>query len=161
MEIQIQKADLTDLDLLMQWRMEVLDVVFPRSDYVHPENLEEENRAYYEQALSDGSHIACFAEADGEIVGCGGLCLHREMPSPDNPNGQCGYLMNIYCRPAYRGNGIGDAVVRWLVGQARAQGITKIYLETSEAGRPLYGKLGFTDLPDMMILPERIGGIFA
>ncbi len=154
MEILIKRADIADLDLLMQWRMEVLDEVFPHSEYDHPECLEEENRKYYEQALPAGEHIACFACVDGEIVGCGGLCLYREMPSPDNPDGRCAYLMNIYCRAPFRKQGIGETVIRWLVDRAKERSVKKIYLETSKNARMLYEQVGFVDMEDMMILPD-------
>ncbi len=156
MEILIRKADVEDLDLLMEWRMEVLREVFPRGEYDYPEDLEEENREYYRRALPAQEHIACFASVDGETVGCGGLCIYQEMPSPDNPNGLCGYLMNIYCRTPYRRQGVAESVVRWLVEQAKDRHITKIYLETSKAARRLYEQLGFADMPDMMILPEQL-----
>ena len=87
-----------------------------------------------------------------EIVGCGGICLYHEMPSPDNLNGKCAYLMNIYTRPQFRGHGIGNRIVRWLVEQARQRHISKIYLETSNKGRPLYQTIGFADMKDMMKL---------
>ncbi len=153
MEIQIRQAELDDLDLLVQWRMEVLHEVFPAKDYKFPAGLEEENRSYYKRSLSDGTHIACFAIINGKIEGCGGMCLYQEMPSPDNPNGNCAYIMNIYCRPAFRNHQVGETVVRWLIGQAKDRQITKIYLETSESGRKLYEKIGFKDMEDMLILP--------
>ncbi len=159
MEIRIRKAEPEDLDLLVRWRMEVLREVFPPSEYAFPENLEEENRAYYRWALPAEKHLACFACADGEMVGCGGLCLYQEMPSPDNPTGQCAYLMNIYCRTPFRRQGVGEAIVRWLLEQAHSRQIPKIYLETSGAGRRLYEKIGFREMPDMMILPaEKTAG---
>lgn len=43
-------------------------------------------------------------------------------------------------------------MVRWLTGQALALGIKKIYLESSEDGRPLYKSLGFGNMKDMMCL---------
>ena len=157
MEIQIRQADIQDLDLLMQWRMEVLHEVFSLPPGQYAPELEEENRRYYQRELPRGGHIACFACKGKEIVGCGGMCLYHEMPSPDNPNGKCAYLMNIYARPQFRRQGIGDKIVRWLIEQAEQRGITKIYLETSEDGRPLYREIGFTEMPDMMKLKkERI-----
>ncbi len=153
MEIRIRQADMSDLDLLVKWRMEVLREVFPGADC---KGLEERNREYYRRALPAGRHIACFAATDDEMVGCGGLCLYEEMPSPDNPSGKCAYLMNIYCRAPYRGRGIGRAIVGFLTGKAREKGITKIYLETSKAGRRLYESAGFVDMPGMMILPEHM-----
>jgi ribosomal protein S18 acetylase RimI-like enzyme len=153
MGVEIRQADIRDLDLLVQWRVEVLHEVFTIPADQDVKELEEENRRYYQEAIPNGSHIACFAVADGEIVGCGGMCLYQEMPSPDNPNGQCAYIMNIYARPQVRRRGVGKTIVSWLIDQAKSRNIPKIYLETSEDGRPLYRKLGFVDLPDMMKLP--------
>ncbi len=156
MDLKIRNATMEDLDLLVAWRMEVLSDVFPEADYVIPPDLEEKNRAYYEAALPAGRHIACFASLNGEIIGCGGLCLEEEMPSPDNPGGHCAYLMNIYCRPPYRKQGVGSAIVTHLVDEAKARSITKIYLETSPEGRRLYQGNGFVPMPDMMILPGQV-----
>jgi len=60
--------------------------------------------------------------------------------------------MNIYTRKQYRRQGAGTMIVTWLKNQALEQGITKIYLETSMAGKSLYLKTGFADMPDMMKL---------
>ncbi|MCX4270399.1 MAG: GNAT family N-acetyltransferase [Lachnospiraceae bacterium] len=152
MDIKIRKAELTDIELLMKWRMRVLHEVFDISDNEPAEELEWANRNYYQSALQAGGHIACFACQGGEIIGCGGICLYQEMPSPDNHSGQCAYLMNIYTCPEFRGRGVGEMIVRWLVGQAVQRNITKIYLETSKPGRKLYEKTGFLDMPDMMKL---------
>ena len=152
MDIEIKRATLADLELLMKWRMTVLHEVFsvPLSDSM-PE-LEQKNRRYYQTALQTEGHIASFAYVDNEIVGCGGVCLYQEMPSPDNPSGDCAYLMNIYTCPEFRGQGIGKKIVSWLIEQATQRRITKIYLETSISGRSLYQKMGFTDMRGYMRL---------
>lgn len=152
MDIKIRKAEITDINLLMKWRMTVLHDVFSIPQEQPMKNLERENQSYYEAMLTTGGHIACFAYLNGEIVGCGGICIYQEMPSPDNHSGQCAYLMNVYTCPEFRGYGIGETVVQWLVGQAVQRNITKIYLETSEPGRKLYEKAGFLDMLDMMKL---------
>ena len=155
MEIRIRQATINALELLMQWRMEVLHEVFGIPSNQPMTELKKENGRYYQKELSEGGHIACFAYMGEKIVGCGGMCLYQEMPSPDNPNGKCAYRMNIYARPQFRRHGIGNTVVRWLIRQAQRRGITKIYLETSEDGRPLYQEIGFTDMSGYMKL---VGG---
>ncbi len=150
MNIKIQKATLADIDFLMDWRMTVLREVFTVPDETPLNELERENRRYYQTALQNDTHIACFACDGNRVIGCGGGCLYREMPSPENPTGQCAYLMNIYTLPTLRGQGVGRAIVQWLVRQAVQRNISKIYLETSEAGKRLYSKTGFVPMPDMM-----------
>ena len=100
--MEIRLVDVSELGTLMTWRMIVLREVFdvPANDPMTA--LKAQNEAYYARHLADGSHIACFAVDEGEIVGCGGVCLYDEMPSPDNPNGRCAYLMNIYVLPSRR-----------------------------------------------------------
>lgn len=153
MKTTIRRAVPADIDLLVKCRIEVLREVFsiPASQSVAM--LEKENREYYRTAIPAGGHIACFAYVDEEIVGCGGVCLYREMPSPDNPNGCCAYLMNIYTRSEFRGQGVGGKIVNWLVRQAKQKGSVKIYLEASESGRSLYEKKGFSAMSGYMQLP--------
>lgn len=160
MKADIQKLHADDMDLLLDIRMEVLDHVFSEEKKTISDEdwqkIREENEKYYRTQLETGGHVACLARVEGEIAGCGGVCLYQEMPSPDNRNGRCAYLMNIYTREAYRNQGIARVVVEYLIGEARKRGVEKIYLETSEEGRPLYESMGFCDMHDYMKLPETI-----
>lgn len=150
--LRIRKAGLADLDLLLQWRMEVLSHVFHLLDGPSRDLLEA-NRRYYQKALADGSHFALFGEIKGVPVGCGGLCLYQEMPSPDNSSGRCAYLMNIYTREEYGRQGIGRKIICSLLEEAKRQRAGKIYLETTEQARPLYTSLGFSEMTGCLILP--------
>ena len=152
MNITIRQAFADDIDELLEWRMEVLLHVFDATKNEYTQDLCLANREYYQKSIPSGNHIAVFAKINHTTVGCGGLCLYQEMPSPDNPTGQCAYLMNIYTRKEYRGQGVGKAVVSWLVDYAKKQGITKIFLETSDCGRALYESIGFQDMKDYMKL---------
>lgn len=153
MDITIRQAGLNDLDTLISWRMEVLREVFGIPAGQDMTELEQANRKYYQTMLQTDGHIACFA-CHEEIIGCGGICIYQELPSPDNPTGMCAYLMNIYTRPQFRGQGAGERIVRWLVEQAMQRGVTKIYLETSDCGRNLYQRMGFTPMMDYLKLDK-------
>lgn len=155
MEMEIRKAGIDNLDLLMKWRMTVLHEVFSIPLNEPMAALEQENRIYYQTALKTGEHIACFAYADDKTIGCGGVCFYREMPSPDNPNGCCAYLMNIYTVPEYRNCGTGKSIVTWLLQKASEYGVCKIYLETSEKAHEFYKKIGFYDMNGYMQYPMR------
>lgn len=161
-EFMLERVEPEDIGLLIDWRMEVLHAVFAEFEnktntQVDWDALREANLAYYMRALTDGTHIACFALpkqlGPNTPIGCGSICLHEELPSPDNPSGKCAYLMNMYTRPEYRGNGVAGAIVEWVVDQARAAGAQKIYLETTPDGRGVYERAGFADFPDLMKLP--------
>ena len=154
MEIIIKEANLDDLNELMKWRMKVLDTVFGINSLEEYRILFDQNEKYYKEAIPTGHHIAVFAEVNGKKVGCGGMCLFDEMPSPDNLTGTCAYLMNIYTPEKYRDHGVARHVVKYLVSKALNMGIGKIYLETTEEARNLYQSLGFKELNDYLILGE-------
>lgn len=145
----IQLNQIREISELMKWRQEVIGCVF---GLVPSEELMMQNRSFYHKHLADNTHLAFVASEDGEEAGCGSLCLYDELPSPDNPSGKCGYLMNIYVREPFRQKGIGHAIVKRLIEEARIRDCGKIYLETTPDGRSLYSSLGFSDLPDMMKL---------
>ena len=143
MTVEIKIATLNDLELLLDWRMTVLKEVFELEST--SEDLRTQNEMYYRKHLADKSHVACFAvnSKTGEIVGCGGICYQTEMPSPENCDGSCGYLMNIYTLKNFRHRGIARQIVEFLIADARSRGTQKIYLESSTAALNLYRSIGF------------------
>ncbi len=143
----VSLKEVTDITTLMSWRKEVIEHVFGQKA---DETLLMSNRRYYETHITDGSHYAIVAEYDGEECGCGGVCFTDELPSPDNPTGRCAYLMNIYVRDQFRRHGIAHKIVARLIEESSYRGCGKIYLETTDKGRPVYQSLGFRDLPDIM-----------
>lgn len=147
MKSMVELRKITDIEELMGWRKEVIENVFGQTP---SESLLSANRDYYETKIPEGGHIAFVASFMGEEVGSGSICLSEELPSPDNPNGKCGYLMNIYVREKFREHGVGHAIVRKLLEEAKNLKCGKIYLETTDDGRSVYQSLGFKDMPDMM-----------
>ena len=142
-KLVVREALIGEIEMILRWRMEVLHEVFSIPDDEDMSELERANREYYLKEIPAGGHVACWASLGNEIIGCGGICLYQEMPSPDNTSGRCAYLMNVYVRSPYRTHGFGRQVASWLVQQAKTRGITKIYLETSECGKQMYEQLGF------------------
>lgn len=133
----------------MAWRAEVISHVFG----CRPTGrLLVASRQYYRDHIADGSHLAVVASAGDSDCGCGGVCYTDELPSPDNPTGKCAYLMNIYVREAFRNKGVAHAIVSYLIEDARNRNCGKIYLETTDQGKPVYQSLGFDDLPGIMKL---------
>lgn len=145
----IKIEQVVDMPTLLKWRREVIENVF---EEIPSEELMERNESYYRRHIPDATHLAFVAFEDEQETGCGSVCLTEELPSPDNPSGKCGYLMNIYVREPFRERGIAHAIVLRLIEEAKIRGCGKIYLETTSLGRHVYESTGFKDLPDMMVL---------
>ncbi len=81
------------------------------------------------------------AQVDGEPVGAVGL-------KPFGP-GEA-ELKRLFVLPAGRGHGLGEALCRACVDGARAQGYTRLLLDTDRGlshANAVYERLGFTDVP--------------
>lgn len=143
----IELKEIKAMPTLMRWREEVISNVFGQKP---DKRLLVANRQYYLKHIDDGTHLAFVATIDGEDAGCGAICITEELPSPDNPSGQCAYLMNIYVRETFRNQGVAHHIVSRLIEEAQRLGCDKIYLETTADGKLVYTSLGFKDMPDMM-----------
>lgn len=143
----IEMRKVTDVDTLLEWRKEVIRAVFEMEP---SSTLIDANRRFYEIHIPDNSHLAIVSSIDGEDCGCAAVCFSDEMPSPDNPSGKCAYLMNIYVRESYRMRGVAHAMLHRLIEEALTRGSGKIFLETTDDGRPVYESIGFKDMDNMM-----------
>ena len=115
------------------------------------EKFLQENIAYFEKALADGSYIGIIAEENGEAAGNGGICLHHHPPSYSVPNGRTACLLNMYTRPEFRGRGVAGRILAMLMQKSAEFGCCKIYLNASDMGRPLYEKAGFVEVSGEMV----------
>ena len=63
--------------------------------------------------------------------------------------------MNVYVRPDQRGQGLARRLLERVLDECAAHGVTQVSLHASEAGRPLYEKLGFKPTNEMKLKVER------
>jgi ribosomal protein S18 acetylase RimI-like enzyme len=60
-------------------------------------------------------------------------------------------IINVYVEPDWRQQGIAERLMRHMIDFARKSGIPSLVLHASEAGRPLYERLGFTPTGEMRL----------
>lgn len=154
MELIFKKADIQDLKMLVETRIEVLRAANKLEDSVDMSEVRVQSEEYYREALEKGTHTAYLVYDGDRFVGTGGISFYRVMPTFHNPSGQKAYIMNMYTSPDYRKRGIASKTLDLLVSQAKDRGITHITLEATQMGRPLYEKYGFVGMKDEMELPE-------
>lgn len=85
---------------------------------------------------------ATFGAFDGErAVGMAGFYAHSSMKTRHR-----GVLRSVYVRPAWRGSGLGERLVRHVIEHARSENTEILELTVSAGNRPaaaLYERLGF------------------
>lgn len=145
---KIRKAELRDVEALVRMRVELLHVAAALGvpTDLSGEEWEEvraATRDYFSKALPAGEHFGVVAEAEGIVVGCGGIVFMERPPYQGNLQGREAYLMNMFTEPAWRGKGIGAAIVNELVRCAREAGAKRVSLDAEEKARRVYAKAGF------------------
>ena len=75
------------------------------------------------------------AELDGRIVGYGALVTYERL----------GWIAFMGTEPGMQGQGIGSAMLRSLMDEARSRGIKSLRLDATNAGIKLYARHGFTE----------------
>jgi GNAT superfamily N-acetyltransferase len=148
--MEYRRATLNDIDALVKNR---IDMRIEREEKQCPMSLVEfgeRTRQYFMRHLPDDSFIAWLAIEDIGVIATSGMCIYHVPPTYGNPSGNVAYLVNMYTIPEYRGQGIATELLERLIGEAREKGCTRVTLNASKAGRPIYEEYGFTDVAGEM-----------
>jgi ribosomal protein S18 acetylase RimI-like enzyme len=93
--------------------------------------------------IEHGTYRAWLAESGGEAVACVVLVSWMMPPHFDALYRRRGSVSSVYCRPAFRRQGITRRLMELLIAHAREQEVGRLVLWASDMGRPLYESLGF------------------
>lgn len=107
--------------------------------------------ADYQDLYSRGLACHFLARAPEGVVGTVGAFLKTDLPFRYFVPPHYGFIGDVYTEPAYRGRGFARILNEDAIAWLRKQGVTMIRLLASEAGRPLYEKLGFKPSDEMVL----------
>jgi GNAT superfamily N-acetyltransferase len=107
---------------------------------------------YFKSAVPSGDYVCLLAEAEGRVVGVGGMVLFRKPSQPLSPVGMEGYILNMLTVREWRGKGVASRIMEGLLDCAREAGAGLVWLRATDAGRPVYERFGFAENPRYMQL---------
>jgi GNAT superfamily N-acetyltransferase len=140
---QIRLATPDDVDELVRLRLDFLEEVGNLKAGVDGGELGAAMREYLLRKMPGGEFMAWVAEAGGAVVATSGVTLFERPPNGANLAGLEAYLSNMYTLPAWRGRGVGTALVETIVAHLKRTRVRRIWLHSTEQGRPVYAKAGF------------------
>ncbi len=147
--MEYRYATTDDMNLMILSRMDTLrDVNGLDKDYQFSEEFLETSREYFRE----GAQSTVLAIDNGRAVACATMCYIDLMPTYAHPSGRRAHLMNVWTNKDYRRQGIAEKLVTMLIEEARGRGVSEISLDATEAGRPLYRKLGFKESGECMTM---------
>ena len=112
----------------------------PRSE--DPRDLGPYVAALHEIDASEGAVLV--AERGGDVIGVCQLIVFRHLQAT---GGRCAEIESVHVHPDHRGNGVGTALLRAAVEQARALGCYRVQLTSNvqrEDAHRFYERLGFS-----------------
>jgi len=144
-KIKIRRVEAADVPQMTATRIDYLtEMQGERPDHYRQE-LQQNLRHFFLQAMEDGSFFALLAELDGIVVSYGGMIL-KKIPGDFNKSTYLeGDILNMYTLPDYRRKGISSLILKQLLIEAKSMGVSKVALHCSKDGEPLYRKFGFDD----------------
>ena len=129
-----------------------LRATWSRVDQVDP--------AFVEQMAAwlaaEGDHRTTWlATAREEPVGMASVFEYRRMPRPARPYSRWGYVSNMFVLEAFRGRGIGSALLAAIIDTAQQRDYTRLVLSPSPRAVSFYLRAGFV-VPDEAAANDRL-----
>ncbi len=153
MEIPIRVATMADVPTLRD--LIPLSARELSKNYYTPQQVESAITYIFgvdTQLISDGTYYV--AEADGQIVGCGGWSKRKTMFGGDqmkeaqnpmlHPAQDAGRIRAFFIHPQWARKGIGRGIIHACEAAAQADGFSRMELVATMPGEPLYAAMGYT-----------------
>ena len=102
--------------------------------------------------LGSGICKAWVIEDEGKIVSSGAITFVSFVPNPSDLSSRVGYLHSMYTEKSGRNKKCAQRIILKAISHCKAQGIMRIILNASDAGQPVYQKMGFRSAPDILRL---------
>jgi len=100
--------------------------------------------------LQAGSCRSWLIEKEEQVVASGAITIVSLVPTPNDLSSRVAYLHSMYTEPELRGKNLASRIVRTALAYCKANGVRRVILNASEAGKPIYEKMGFSSSPEMM-----------
>jgi GNAT superfamily N-acetyltransferase len=117
--------------------------------------------AYVATAIVGGAYAAWVAAPIDQptlLIAGGGVHRRSVLPRPhervpDAIVDEEARIVSVYTDPAWRRLGIAVLIMRHILDWTRAEGIARVVLHASAAGRPMYEQMGFKPTNEMRYDP--------
>jgi len=150
----LREADNSDIQQLSKHHLKMFEEIWQKKgEKIDISLCNEIENAYARklaQELADGTCKAWVIEYKNIIISSGAVSVVSLVPTPDDLSSNVAYLHSIYTEKEYRNRNFGSLIVQQAIQYSRDNGIRRIFLNSSEAGKPIYQKIGFRSSPETM-----------
>lgn len=161
-----------ELDLLVRMRLAFIQDMHPEYEAARLSQIRAGTEDYIREHIVAGRYIGFFGvetdltdEAfqtssfplDEAHIACAGALLVYTLPPLSGQEGRkVGHVLNFFTRKPYRRRGYGQGLMAFMIDHARADGFSRLFLNATADGAPLYLKIGYQQASDAMTYELRV-----
>lgn len=147
--MEYRQAKINDVPLFTENRWEFVNTIGKLDNEA---DFKARTEQYLREHLSQGDILVFVAVEGGQIISSCMACIFELPPLLICPSGKRAEILSVYTKADYRRQGHAENLLRLLLAELKKKGVGKVSLCYTDAGKPLYQKLGFVDLPHQMEL---------
>ncbi len=144
MNIRVEKADLKDIDELVQLRLEYLTEDYGNLTDSQTEKIKSQLPVYYQKHLNKDLFV--YTVKSERIISCCFLLISEKPANPAFISGRTGTVLNVYTKPEFRRKGIAGTIMKSLIADAQKMKLDFVELKATDDGYNIYKSVGFKDV---------------
>ena len=149
MDYRIRPATPDDVPYMVHQRVEMFRDMGTAGDY--PAMADAYGR-WLHRELPAGTYRGWMAEsAEGQVVAGAGIIVFPWAPGPAVLDPRMVFVFNVYTDPAHRRHGLARRLMEAIHGWCRSEGIQRLALNATDAGRPIYEAMGYQVMAEPMM----------
>ena len=155
-EMPLREASSRDISMMATHHRKMFEEIWEhKGEHLGATKAIEIENAYtlkLETELKSGICRAWVIEDEGKIISSGAITFVSSVPIPSDISSKVVYLHSMYTEESHRNQKCAQRIIHKVIGHCKSQGVKRITLNASGAGKPIYEKIGFHYAPETMRL---------
>ena len=152
--MDLQEATIDDIHILATHHRRMFGEIWEQKGLAMEKTISQELESAYSDKITEqlpaGICKAWVIKSDNTIIASGAITIVSLVPIPPDMNHRIAHLHSMYTEKAYRNKKCAQQIVDSALRYCRQNRINRVTLNASDAGRPIYEKIGFVSSPDTM-----------
>lgn len=154
--MRIREASSGDISIMAAHHGKMfIEIWEQKGEHLQTTRIAEIEKAYTRKLATEMENGTCKAwviEDKGKIVSSGAITFVSFVPNPLDLSSKVAYLHSMYTERSHRNKKCAQRIIQSAITYCSSNGIKRVLLNASDAGQPVYHKIGFRSAPDTMRL---------
>ena len=152
----IHDATIDDIQILATHYRKMFEEIYEKNGLkIEKDRAKELEVAYMDKIVKqipEGVCKAWLVKEDDQIIASGAITFASLVPVPSDMNHNIAYLHGMYTEKNHRQKKCAKKIVDRAIEYCQDKGINRVLLNASDAGKPIYERIGFVPSPEAMRL---------